>query len=85
MKHTISMRCLAHHVQGVATILMMIGAHMTVLFVIKVKIIVLIKVAIQPPPQSFSLLSLEWFIIFSTHNPISFEHMLFGMCFWIHA
>ena len=67
MKHTISMRCLAHHVQGVATILMMIGAHMTVLFVIKVKIIVLIKVAIQPPPPPI-IFTVEFRMVYHIFN-----------------
>ena len=52
-------------IKVVADFLMNSGAHMNILFIIKVKIFMLIKMVIYiPPPQLWRLMSLEMVIIF---------------------
>jgi len=47
---------------------MTVGAHMIVLFVIKVKIILLVKVAIQLPPLPPIILIVEFKVVYQIFN-----------------
>ena len=49
---------------------------MNIVFVIKVKIVVLVKWSFRSPTLC-SQLSLEWFSYFEHVDPISFKHLIF--------
>ena len=71
---------LATRIEAVATFLIIFGAHMNILFIVKVNILVLIKWSYRSP-QLCWLTESRMVIIFWARRPISFTHMSFWYLF----
>ena len=76
------MRCLVIQIETQVAFLIIFGAHVNILSIIKVKTLVLIKCSYTPPPQLCPLLNLEWLSYYEHTIQSILNTCFFGLWFW---